>query len=506
MTTHQQEFTLWTKTAAPLNSLTSKCIKKCCDNQVPGSTQSLPIQMRQNVLDYLIRERIPVNASYVCDLLQGGVYSFDLWSLADNNLYKPKDVIAILETLAANSSCLTELIIGGSTWIYNNRILRGPLRQLFLSKLPKLRVLKMQQVSSADEFMAICEACINLVKLDICQPSLTDRDIARVEETLLGSTCDAIRGNLKELRLPSTIKNGGIMRLLAAFSNVRWLKVARFENLLESIEEAPQYEGCHFYSQIQLAEKTLAQLRGLTITHPLGFDSVDQVVEKCPLIEELGLEVQSCMTLGSISRLTQLKRLALHNSANTPCSYLEQVVPLLQQIGANLETLSLEQFDVLDLAQCARLCPNLNALSAQWFTILGCNRGTTMGLSRAEREATRTPFRSLRYLRLRPRAQREVASETVDYLLSHAHYLEHCELYCCRDLNDDSIKQIIKTNGFQNLKQLILRHGHDVSKSMLNQLTAMSDKLQYVDCGRPLLSKAELVPNDDEEVNLLNIL
>lgn len=500
---------MWSKSSPPLNSLTAKCVKQCAvDQLVHGSTQYLPIQMRQAILDYLVRERISVGAQFVCELLQGGgVHCFDMWALADNNLYKPQEVTAILETLANNCASLRELVLGGSTWIYNTRILRGPLKQLFQRKLPSLRSLKIQQVSSSDEFISICEACDNLQKLDISQPSLTDRDIARVEDSLLAGSCAAIRKSLKELRLPSTIKNGGILRLLAIFANVRWLKVTRFETILETLEESAQFEGCAFFEQLKRAEVTLRQLRGLTITHPLGCDTVEQVVDTCPLIEELSLEVQDGMLLSSICRLQHLKRLELRNSPNLPASYLQEVVPVLNEIGSKLETLSLEQFDVLDLAQCARLCPNLNALSAQWFTILGCNRSTSMGMSKAARDSLRTPFQSLRYLRLRPRAEREVQPEAVNFLLTHAHFLEHCELYCCHQLNDDHISKINDTNRLEHLQHLILRHGHSVSKSTINVLTKSSTNLQYLDCGRPLLSKAELVPNDDDnDVNLLNVL
>jgi hypothetical protein len=346
-----------------------------------------------------------------------------------------------------------------------------------------------------------------MIKLDIAQPSLTDRDISRIESILLGDSCAAVRKSLKELRLPSTIQNGGIIRLLAAFQNVRWFKATRFETILANLEESAHFEGSDYYVQLKLAERTLRQLRGLTVTHPLGYETVDQIVDLCPLIEELSLEVQDGMMLHSISRLAHLKRLEFRNSANTPASYLQEVQPLLREIGTNLETLSLEQFDVIDLANCAQLCPNLNALSAQWFTILGCNGGSTLGMSKESKQALRTPFQSLRYLRLRPRAQREVHHKAVYFLLSHAHYLEHCELYCCYDLADDHINSIIKTNGFSHLKQLILRHGHSVTKGTLNLLTSSSCNLQYVDCGRPILSKADLVQNDDQEgANLLNVM
>jgi len=332
--------------------------------------------------------------------------------------------------------------------------------------------------------------------------------VARAQEALLGDSCAAVRKSLKELRLPSTIKEAGIIRLLSAFPNVKWLKATRFENILEHIENVVDYDGCPFYEQIKRAESTLQQLRGLTITHPLGFkDTVELIVNLCPHLEELSLEVQDGMQLKSIATLRHLKRLEFRNSANLPASYIQVIQPILKKIGQNLETLSLELFDVVDLANCAHLCPNLNAMSAQWFTILGCNNRPSIGMSREKREALKRPFQSLRYLRLRPRAEREVNPEAVEFLLSHAHYLEHCELYCCEELNDDHIKNIIATNGFSHLKKLFLRHGHNVSKEALARLVSLSPDLEYIDCRKPKIVKTDQDLDEEQEgVNLLNVL
>jgi hypothetical protein len=308
--------------------------------------------------------------------------------------------------------------------------------------------------------------------------------------------------------LPSTIREGGIIRLLASFPNVKWLKTTRFENILENIENAPEFEGCAFHEQIRQAERSLRQLRGLTITHPLGYtDTVRHIVNLCPLLEELSLEVQDGMQLNSIANLRHLRRLEFRNSANVPASYLQEVQPLLKKVGQNLETLSLEEFAVIDLASCARLCPNLSAMSAQWFTILGCNKGSSLGMSKENREHLKRPFQSLRYLRLRPKSQHKVHPEAAQFLLSYAHYLEHCELYCCEELNDEHIKSITDTNGFSHLKKLIVRHGHDVSREAWHRLMNIAESLEYVDCRKPKLVKSELDDDDDhEEVNLLNVL
>lgn len=149
---------MWTKPAPQLNSLQTNCLQRCSKLQLPSSNTNLPIHMRQSILDYLVRHRIAASAQFVCNLLQGGVYSFDLWAICDFNLYKEQEVCLILDTLAANGAQLRELVIGGATWIYNRRILNGPLRALFSQPLANLRSLKIQQVSSTDEMIAICKS------------------------------------------------------------------------------------------------------------------------------------------------------------------------------------------------------------------------------------------------------------------------------------------------------------------------------------------------------------
>lgn len=76
----------------------------------------------------------------------------------------------------------------------------------------------------------------------------------------------------------------------------------------------------------------------------MGQDAVEQIVRYCPKLNELNLEVQEIMHLAPICKLRSLKALSLHNSPNLPTSFLTEVLPILESIGHQFISLSLEQF------------------------------------------------------------------------------------------------------------------------------------------------------------------
>jgi hypothetical protein len=80
-------------------------------NQI--SETKLPLFIRQQILDYFVRERIETNADLICELLIGSVTSFDFWSLCEINSYNDNDVRKIIEQLTLNCDNLIELSIGG---------------------------------------------------------------------------------------------------------------------------------------------------------------------------------------------------------------------------------------------------------------------------------------------------------------------------------------------------------------------------------------------------------
>lgn len=481
--------------ANPLSSLLSKCIREYCSEKTLHSQHSqqpecelksfLNINLRQAIIDYLIRERVSVSSKFLIDLINGGLLSFDLWQLSECNNFNTNEISTIMEMLSNNSNTLYELVLGGSSWIYNNRIIKGPLKKIFHKTLDKLVSLKMQQIATHQDLLDIFQSCNHLTRLEICQPSVTDRDIDQIEEEL--TNCEVVK-HLRELLLPSSLKCRSLLKLLAIFPNIQTLKCAPFEHLLELIDSM---RSSHNRSDAEKAERatiTLSSLKSLTITHPLSYDTIDRIVRMCPQLQQLSLEIQDGMQLSPIANLSNLKSLELRNSPTLPASYPQQVLPILESKGKQLEILSLELFDVIDLSTCAKLCPNLLTFSAQWFTILGYNGGN---MSSILGKSVKNPFSKLTHLRLRPRSQRNIPSKACAFMLTHAKHLTHIELYCCYDLCDNDVQVLQSKNPMVHLRSLILRHGHNVTKDALNLLVSRAPQLSFIDCGTPPLKKGD---------------
>ncbi|XP_015786089.1 uncharacterized protein LOC107363392 [Tetranychus urticae] len=469
------------------------------------SYEHFPIDVVQYIIDHAAQERIPISGQYLCSLLSGGgCYSIDLWKLCFYNQFKEADIIKILSTLAKNCYNLRRLTLGGHTWIYKSRVVQGPMRSIFRGNtLIKLRSLKLQQTSSPEELITIFSACPNLVKLEICQPSLTDKQINIVAKELQQTAYSKIRYSLRALCLPSSVHRAGIIKMVALFPNLAYLNCCHYEDVLEAIENGMMEMDVNYIdddeyndfnvNELRKTKSILAKLQGITVTHPMGRNAVTSLVALSHNLQELVLEVDAHMVLHSIANLKYLKRLALHNSQSSPASFLQQVLPILQQIGDNLEALDLEGFDVVDLSTCARYCPNLRHFSGQWFTILSCTQSNPgLIISKKEEANLRRPFSHLQSLRLRPRSQRNIGVKAIGYILTNAINIESIELYSCPDLTDEQLIELIKNNSLRNLRSLILRHGHLLSKSCLNRLVHSLDELSFLDCGAPLLSKAEL--------------
>jgi hypothetical protein len=480
----------------PLNSLSIKCIRDYCKSYERQEVEEkevkniLNINIRQSIIDYIIRERVAVSSKLIIHLIDGQLFGFDLWQLSECNNFKVNQIMEILDALSRNCNSLNELVLGGSDWIYNNKVIEGPLKRLFRNQMPKLVSLKMQQIANADDLLSVFKSCSRLRKLDISQPSITDRDINKIELRL--KSCQVVQ-HLKELLLPSSLKCNSLLKLLAIFTNIQTLKCAHFEQLLELIDS---FKSSHNKTDAEMAERaalTLSSLRSLTVTHPMSYDTIDRIVEMCPKLENLSLEIQDGMQLSSIVKLENIKHLELRNSPTLPACYAQQVLPILETKGKQLELLSLEHFDVIDLTICAKLCPNLLTFSAQWFTIVSYNSGR---LPSIKREKVKNPFSNLRHLRLRPRSQRNIPSDACAFCLTHAKQLSHIELYCCYDLSDNDVQVLQSKNPFTHLRSLILRHGHNVTKEALNLLVSRSNELSFIDCGTPPLKKGDQQNHD----------
>ena len=109
-----------TKNSAPMSSLFYRCMQQTppyylSHKEQPSSDDQLPLSVRQQILDYFVRERIEISADLIVDkvLAGGGVNSFDFWSLCEINCYSDDDVCRIIEQLTLNCDSLLELSIGG---------------------------------------------------------------------------------------------------------------------------------------------------------------------------------------------------------------------------------------------------------------------------------------------------------------------------------------------------------------------------------------------------------
>lgn len=440
------------------------------------SRSFLDIHARQSIIDYITRERLLVTADLVIDLLaDGGVYRFDMWQLCTINEFTSEEIERILDQMAKCAHVFQSLSIGGNTWIYDHDITVGVLRNFFATpnSLCSLVALKLQQLPF--ELVSVLASCPALFELEIAQPSLSDRDIFQLSSHLCShplSVCNTLRSVI----LPSSVKEEGVARFLSHFPKVQHLRCTPFEQMLDWIEESPICE------QNQKTLKTLWGLQRLSIAHPMSGDMVDRLLQLCPSIRQLCLEVQEGMCLDRLTPTAApcLQRLELHNSPTMPINFLEHVVPVLESIGHQLEHLSLEYFEHIDLIAIARLCPRLQTLGIQWFSVITLQ-------TRYQHVATiENAFAKLECLRLRPRPHQTLSPEVCLALLKRATNLRHIELYCCTELTDDTILVINQSNPLRKLQTFILRHGHSVTNEALCRLVSsasLANSLVFHDCG-----------------------
>lgn len=109
-----------TRNSVHMSSLFYQCMQRAphyLSSHNEPSDQELPLSIRQQILDYFVRERIEVNADLIVDkvLAGGGVSSFDFWPLCEINCYSDNDVCRIIDQLTLNCDSLIELSIGGGS-------------------------------------------------------------------------------------------------------------------------------------------------------------------------------------------------------------------------------------------------------------------------------------------------------------------------------------------------------------------------------------------------------
>ncbi|KFM61135.1 hypothetical protein X975_04514, partial [Stegodyphus mimosarum] len=421
-----------------------------------------PIDLRHELLNHLLRlkptGRELLKAAEL--LVSSGIPSFDLSCLDD---CKFKDVCTVLEILTRTGACLKELILAGQWMFYD---VSGSLVKKILQSCPNLRYLKLQHTTRDGRELEIAlRHCPKLQRLEIMHPSLDLVDIENLGNTMQNDAAfDSVRESLIEVRLPSSVNGQGVLKLMQILPNLQYVSCTYLDQVIDELEESEDSASWR--------DRT-SSIRGFHVSLPVCEDTPELVVEWFPNLEEISLEVQEDMDLKPLAKLSKLKSLELKNSPTIPISYMDEVLPLLAACGKKLVSLSLERFDLIDLAKTATYCPNLRSFSAQWFTILS----TSMG------RGGKKQFLNLRYLRLRPRVSRKVTPEACEILLTHSQCLKHLEFYCSYGLTDSLVNKLLKTNKFTLLRTLLLRHGHGLSSNGILQLTRAAQNLRVWDVG-----------------------
>ncbi|GIY22716.1 uncharacterized protein CDAR_204081 [Caerostris darwini] len=422
-----------------------------------------PIDLKHELLNHLLRlkptgrELLKAAELLVCS----GIPSFDLSSLDD---CKFQDVQTVLESLIKKGGCLKELTLAGQ-WLYHDTS-NGLVLEM-LRSCPNLRHLKLQQTSrDGHELEVILRHCPKLQRLEIMHPSVDEQDVDDLSEAVSREPqafSDTIAA-LTEVKLPSSVSGKGVLKLLKTLPNVQYISCTYLDQIIDDLEEA---EDAAYWRE------RASSLLGLHVSLPVCEDTPGLVVDWFSNLEEVSLEVQDGMDLKPIAKLQRLRSLELKNSPTIALSYTDEILPLLAACGKKLLSLSLERFDLIDLTKTATYCPNLRSFSAQWFTILSTS------LARG----TKKQFLNLRYLRLRPRVGRKVTPEACEILLTNSQCLKHLEFYCSYGLTDALVTKLLKTNKFSQLRTLLLRHGHGLSRNGISQLTRLAQRLRIWDVG-----------------------
>jgi len=424
-----------------------------------------PIDLRHELLNNLLRLK-PTGRELLKAvelLVTSGIPAFDLSYLDD---CKFSDIRVILEILIRTGACLRELVLAGQ-WLYHDD--SNDLVIQILRSCPNLHHLKLQHTSNdGKELKVALRHCPKLRKLEIMHPSVDEKDIEDLADIIREDHAfDSAKENLKEVRLPSSVNGRGVLKLLRALPNVQYIACTYLDQVIDELEDIRDI------SELSYWRERASSIRGLHVCLPVCSDTPGLVVEWFPNLEELSLEVQEDMDIQPLANLAKLKSLELKNSPTIPISYIDEVLSLLATCGKKLFSLSLERFDLIDLAKTTTYCPNLRAFSAQWFTILSTSIG----------RRSKKQFLNLRYLRLRPRVSRKVTPEACEILLTHSQCLKHLEFYCSYGLTDSLVTKLLKTNQFTQLRTLLLRHGHGLSSNGILQITRAAQNLRVWDVG-----------------------
>ncbi|XP_054711952.1 uncharacterized protein LOC129221492 [Uloborus diversus] len=439
-------------------------------NSVPAQSNEnpfyeYPIDLRHELLINLLRlkptGRELLKAAEL--LVSSGIPSFDLSCLDD---CKFSDVRNVLEVLTKTGFCLKELTIAGQ-WLFHD--FSDSLVQEMLRSCPNLRSLKLQHTTHEGKELEIAlRHCPKLQRLEIMHPSIDESDIEDLVEIIKDDPAfEHVKRTLVEIRLPSSVNGRGVLKLLKALPNLQYISCTYLDQVIDELEDLQDLNELSYWRE------RVSTVRGIHVSLPVCEDTPALILEWFPNLEEISLEVQEEMDLKPLANLSRLRSLELKNSPTIPLSYMEEVLPLVASCGKKLLSLSLERFDLIDLAKTATYCPNLRSFSAQWFTIL----------STSVARGVKKQFLNLRFLRLRPRVNRKVSPEACELLLTNSQCLKHLEFYCSYGLTDSLVNNLLKTNKFTQLRTLLLRHGHGLSSNGILQITRTAQNLRVWDVG-----------------------
>ena len=527
---------------------------------LPPITSSIvetsPQELRQQLHDHVVRERAPISADFLCQLLRdGGLRRLDLWTLCEYSEFSRREMQQILDTITLHGFSLQELSIGGGHWMFDSALMNGPMRRLMRTwHVQQLKSLRFQLSPAPSELAVLLQRCSSLQRLDIAQPSISDSQLQWLASHVDGRQLR----NLTELCLPSSVRGVGLACALLWLPQLRSLHCSQFESLLDLLDElqkgtaSDSFDDENFnededeelssddtfhYNRLRRIVNKLYELNTLQVTQPVSADVPARIAHLCPMLHCLRLETQELMRLQPLAGLKRLRSLQLHNCSTLGASYLEHVRPLLIELGSQLTELSLEQFDVIDLNELSSCCPRLCALSVQWFSILSVGRTTgwaapqidllhpapaapaelviegaaaVLGLPNQDhsffftlpaRLKHQSLFANLRCLRLRPRVHQPLHLHLLEFVVCNAPRLLYIEVYGLVSGGDVQWQRMLACpcNGWARLKYLIVRHGHELSDRCVTQLLRLANELMHLEVEKPPLSKTDLLPNGPEE-------
>lgn len=404
----------------------------------------LDIELRQTILDYIIRAHVSVRAELFLHLLKDGdVYDLDLGEIEDRIDHdvanRQKILQQIFVQMCASSEVLRKLTIY-SSFISSQTIWNKYLEN---ARFPNLK--EVQTYNSPRKEFPL-EACPNLIKLTL------EGDLKNSNQIFECPSSES----LIELDLKSKATAIDLMHCLAKFPNITTLHLENIVKLIKHLNRV-QNQCC-----AQSALEVLANLRQLHLYNPMPSQHIKLVIKTCPNLEELSLMLDDGAELEKLAGATKLQRLEIcieDKEIEDLFDSFSDVLPLLEKIGNQLTALSFDEVREINLPECARLCPNLESLKISYFYELG-----PPDLLLAH------PFSKLKSLRLIPHWLDPLCAR---YLLMGAHQLENVDI-TFDGITDNDLIMINNENPLKMLKTIFFRSTKSLSPAVMARLVNAS--------------------------------